>query len=75
MMPGFTAEATLYRTSGHYQSPARGGAGPTGIAPAKFQPCDLNCANKCKKIECVGDTGRDFLQCSKACLLSCHCPV
>jgi hypothetical protein len=75
MMPGFTAEATLYMTLGTYQSPVMGGAGPIGIAPAKFQPCDLTCASKCKKLECRGDTGLDLLRCNKMCLLSCHCPV
>jgi hypothetical protein len=75
MLPGFSAEATLYTTLGSYQSPARGGAGPIGVAPATFHPCDLTCANKCKKLECTNLTGRDLVRCNKMCLLSCHCPA
>jgi hypothetical protein len=66
-MPGFTAEASVYRTSRHYlitQVPARAGG---AIHPASFvdPSCYVDCHLTC---DCSGQTGANL----GACILKCN---
>src|SRR3569623_1481522 len=68
-MPGFTAESSVYRPSGHYQVTSgfdwNGGVVHT-------QACDLDCWDECQQ-GCGGLTGREHAQCIRLCSIECGC--
>ncbi len=69
-MPGFTAESSVYRTSGHYQMTAGFDANGGVVQP---QACDADCARECGEGECGDLTGRQRLQCLRQCFNRCGC--
>ena len=72
-MPGFTAESSVYRTSGHYQMTAGFDANGGVIRP---QACDRDCMSECVEA-CDYDfpPGRMRAQCVLACPRECGCPT
>lgn len=54
-MPGFTAESSVYRTSGHYQMTAGFDVNSGVVRP---QACDPDCLSECSP-SCADLTGRD----------------
>jgi hypothetical protein len=68
-MPRFTGEASLYKTSGHYQMTARLGANARVIHP---QLCDVECALSCDFL-CGDLPGPSRLQCLRQCFRTCGC--
>jgi hypothetical protein len=69
-LPGFTADSSVYRTSGHYQMTA-GFDANTGIIRPQ-QACDLECAAGCADA-CSDLTGREHAQCIISCRTECGC--
>jgi hypothetical protein len=69
IMPGFTAESSVYRTSGHYQMTVGFDANGRLVQP---QVCDVDCVNECQ-LSCVGLTGREHAQCIRLCSIECGC--
>ena len=73
-MPGFTAEASVYRTSRHYQmtnAPAQAGG---AIRPARFvdDRCYTACRSTCDCSDLTGATrGACHRACSRECLEDC----
>jgi hypothetical protein len=68
MMPGFTAEVSLHRTSGRYHTMRTGGTwGPGDITPA--QDCDETCLRPCQEDCKANSYGGSQLG---ACLLGCR---
>ena len=70
-MPGFTAEASVYRTAGHYrmtESPAQASG---AIRPATFldRRCYAACRGTC---DCSGLSGSDFGRCLRECNWECR---
>jgi hypothetical protein len=81
-MPGFTAEASLYPTSRHYQmaqAPAQAGG---AVRPAGFvdhdcyTSCNSFCGPDCKAFprKSGGDLGRCLRVCRQDCLRDCTFP-
>jgi hypothetical protein len=68
-IPGFTAESSVYRTSGHYQ--VTSGFDWNGSV-VRLQACDLDCLEECQQ-GCVGLTGREHAQCIRLCSMECGC--
>jgi hypothetical protein len=69
-MPGFTAEWSAYRTSGHYQMTASSYAYGSSIRPQ--QGCDLECLGTCPDA-CSDLEGRLRLECLRSCRRLCGC--
>lgn len=68
-MPGFTAESSVYRTSGHYQM-AAGFDANGGVV--QLQACDVDCLRECPG-GCGDLTGRQRAQCLTQCRNRCGC--
>ena len=69
-MPGFTAETSVYRTSGQYQMTAGFDANGAIIRP---QACDIACLADCTP-DCNEFIGQARARCLKACRLECCTP-
>lgn len=69
-MPGFTAESSVYRTSGHYRMTSAFDANGGIIRP---QVCDRDCAAECVSEVCNDLAGRERLQCVIGCRRGCGC--
>jgi hypothetical protein len=67
--PGFTAESSVYRTSGHYQMTAGFAAHGNVVRP---QACDLTCLADCYD-SCVELPPRFRAGCRQQCHVEC-CP-
>ena len=74
MMPGFTAEAALYKTNEHYQLAASGGQGLEGDVTVSPQACPWwewpICATKISACTTICSTAGSFawLPCMANCL-------
>ena len=68
-MPGFTAESSVYRTSGHYRMITGFGANRNVITP---QLCNLDCLGECLP-SCNGLAGRAHADCVTGCRRECGC--
>jgi hypothetical protein len=78
-MPAFSAEASLYRTSGHY----RHSAGAADMATVRIadanggairpQLCSLTCLGRCTDDVCAGLTGEAYSNCLVNCGRGCGC--
>jgi hypothetical protein len=68
--PLFTAESSVYRTSGHYQMTTGFDANSNIIRPQ--QTCDFECAAECADA-CSDFTGRLHAQCIIGCRTQCGC--
>jgi hypothetical protein len=70
-MPGFTGEASVYRTSRHHvmtEAPAQGGG---AIRPAHF--LDLPCYHACRlDCDCSDLTGANRGACLRGCNAECR---
>lgn len=68
-MPGFTAEASLYKTSGDYRLVASGGDGFAGQAVTPALPIidtiwrGLRCVDACVACAIAGGVGNDCWRC------------
>ena len=78
-MPGFTAEASLYPTSRHYQmaqAPAQAGGAvrPAGfVDPGCYARCHYWCGPDCRGLS-GADLGRCLRLCRQDCLRDCTFP-
>ena len=68
-MPGFTAESSVYRTSGHYRMITGFDANRNVITP---QLCNLDCLGECLP-SCDGLAGRAHADCVAGCRRGCGC--
>jgi hypothetical protein len=69
-VPGFTAESSLYRTSGRYQMTVGFALNGGVLRP---QLCSLTCLGNCLDNVCSGLTGEAGTNCRRDCGRSCGC--
>jgi hypothetical protein len=69
-MPGFTAEASLYRPGAHYRGTVTFGQTEGTLQPAQDANCLARCRAACN-LSCSGLFGRERAMCIRECRLEC----